>query len=395
MKSKTKSVIASILAGTMFLSYMPSLKYSKIKRETKKDNTYITLNNDTNDICKVFAENVRLNKNLSEEEQELVIKSFAEGFLKDYAIYLDEESIIKLCTSARTVDVKFMNELILNHAWWAGSFNPFTNTYSVAFDDEELCSHEQLHAALRNNMHSTGLTSYLFGYALNEGAVSMCNKGNDGYYEEEFIITQIGLIIGYENLIDIILNKNIKALIEEISKYTTKFNAIRLVSLLDLNIFSRYEITSSSTKYADYDQNDYVTENDVTLEYGKRYVSRYNNVNKIISEMFEKRFGTSISESNLGKFIINSDLYDLGKGSVNFYYALNFTSDGNIKITTFSRKSKLGKAGYLKPKEEYIYSIEELNNIDFNEWYDTSKEGKNYYYDDNEKEHSPHIITLK
>lgn len=370
-----KRILAGILSGVLALTLIPNIKfYSKkisVGNAISSDSS-LDLNN-IEMIKKLFEDSINKNKNLSDKEKVIIIDSFEENVLNKYAEFMDEESIINMCTSAQTIDIKLMSTLAKKIGWWSGSYNSYTNRYSVySLEDNFTVSHENLHAITKNGLATTGLSTLMFGYGFNEGAVSLFND-DYGYFEKCVIVNDLALILGIEKVFDLYTNGNTFELIKELSKYTSIQKAIELVSILDAMVFSEYKDTFVSKITDNYDRQ--IDEDSKYGElkefYSESYLDNFYKAREIIDEIFENKYKVNITESDLGKFIINSDGYTLGINNLDFYYTLWI--DGNkIKINAYPDFDKLNIKGnsfdYFDISCTYLYSLEELKNIKFNEW---------------------------
>lgn len=314
-------------------------------------------NSKTEDIIKLFNYYLMQNNKLNDKEKDTICTSFTKNFLINYAKYLDEETIIKMCTSAKTVDIKMMNEILEEIAWWVGSYNPFTNRFSVSYLSDQLVSHEKTHAILKNNMFETGLG--FFGYGLNEGLTAFCN--NDLIYgDNQIIVNYLMFIVGFDKMIDIFLNKDLNCLIEELSKYTSKENVLKLISLTTINTFADYKM--------DFIYNLTKAE-DIQLSNLEKIYNRNKKIYGIIDEMFKNKYKEDVKNNNLGKFIVNSagyteELFNLG----DFYYTLNFNEKGFIDINVVGVKSIDVYGNKISNEIRYTCSLEQLKNISFEKW---------------------------
>ncbi len=385
-KNKTiaKRTLSGILSLTLLISLISNIKYYVERAAVENSVSFsneleLDENERVKNIRELFERSLYKNKKLSEEEKKIIITSFEENFLNHYAKYLDYDSIVDLCVSAQTVDIKLMSDFARKWGWWSGSFNPYSNRYSIADYDGELVSHENLHAILKRGLMSTGLNTLVWGYGLNEGATSLFN--NDfAYVEESIVINNLALIIGFEEMLDCYLNGNTFELVNKMCKYTSLTNALKLITLTDINVFSGYYDTfSQKFKEESYEE-----------DYSEQFLNRFSIIRDIVSEMYENKFGKKITDDNLGKYITNSDGFTLGKNNFEFFYTFWFNQDGQINLTAVGTElietiDENGNENIEIPSKNYVYSIEELQNLNFEDWIDMARNDLNKLEKNGEK----------
>lgn len=323
-KIETKKVIKKAIAVTsgvvIIFSSIPSINYQLTKQSVVNDTVIIAdFNNDeskTEYVKELFKENIEQNKNIDDATKKIIVDSFNEYFLDTYAKYLSEETIIKMCTTARTEKVREINDFTRLWCWWSGSFNPIANRYTVYnFNEKEMpvIAHEQAHSILRNGPFGTGLTNFLLGYSVNEGMTGLSTDGS--YIDPSKLCSSIGVIIGNDKLASYYLNYDLNGLTKELSKYLPKKDVIKLLNLSDINVFFDYIKTfENKMKYL------FIKPSfDELYTDSESYVDRENEIILILNKALENKITKEQYSYEYGEFL---------KNSINFTDKENLNYDG-------------------------------------------------------------------
>lgn len=323
-KKTIKKVIAVTSGVIIIFSAAPSINYQITKQNVVNDTVIIAdFDNDeskTEYVKELFKRNIEQNKNIDDETKKLIVESFNTYFLDTYAVYLTEDTIINMCTMARTEKVREMSDFTKLWCWWGGSFNPVTNRYTASSFSEEkmpVIAHEQTHAILRNGPFGTGLTKNLLGYSVNEGMTSLST--DDSYVDPGRLCSSIGVIIGNDKLASYYLNYDLDGLIDELSKYLPKKDVIRLLNLSDINVFSDYAKTFKiNLKYLVLKPSFNELYDELYTD-SEGYLNRENEIIKILNKALENKFTQKQYPY---------EYYELLKNSVNFTDKESLDYDG-------------------------------------------------------------------
>ncbi len=402
-KKLPKRIISGSLAAAMIFSLVPNIEYYITKYNVENEITFSDSSDLKEDsISDLFWQNLQKNNKLTAEEKKLIYNNFKEYFLDKYSKYLDENSIVSMCASARTIDMKEMSEFAKKWSWWSGSYNPYTNRVSVSsYDDKPLIAHEDLHANLKNGIISTGLNRAFFGYGLNEGGTSLhSDNASYGYFNERNYFTKIGLIIGYDKMMDIYTNGKINDLVDELSIYMPKIDAIKLVSLIDINVYNEYKsdfvnrikrnigIESEpeiSDEYDVLDPEDYkkIEDEYTAFYYGKNYVKRLDEIQNLIFKLYQGKYGEKIEENPILYNIFTEERYDSNE---RFSYTIDVNEYGKVVIN-IEDKLLLNPAALICRKNtlELVYDFDEFRSLRVDNWVlDVTKkldENISFYYE--------------
>lgn len=143
-------------------------------------------------------------------------------------------------------DVKIKKKLYLKLLGIFGKYNSYEN--SIEYSAEKAIAHELLHLAStcydkKNNTGQCGFVHYngllTFGRALNEGYTDLLarrffNQKTRIYHDEVITAHFLELLVGEKNMHQYYFNNNIVGLINHLSKYMDKKDAIKF--LLDMNL---------------------------------------------------------------------------------------------------------------------------------------------------------------
>lgn len=364
--------IMALLSGALVLyNITPTLKYSLAKHNITQKNEIVMAinkeNNKTEYVKQLFADNINKNKNLTDDEKELLINSFNEYFLNDHAHELSEDNIINMCMVAKTEDIKKISYFTKTFSWWSGSYNPLTNRFSYASENKEVAAHEQLHAILKNGTSGTGFTNYLIGYAINEGMTA--NNIGNGYHTERLLTSAIGTIIGNDKLSECFYNHDLKALTTELCKYSSKKEVLELLLLSDFEIFRSYFFTFKS-KFIDeakklnlidnYEDSCYLLNEKYCDE---DYYERQEKIKLILINMYEKKNGGKMEDDSFGNFLKYSNYFCNSKvqNIDTLNYDVFFEDSNHTKILFWIFD------GEKYHSCEFIFEDTEIKNLDFNE----------------------------
>lgn len=332
-KHVLKKTLSSVLAVVTISGLIPAAKYHTARKimpfDAKSIVDYDTADK-TQKVCEIFADGINGNKNLPKEYKEIIIEAFTDLFLEQNGQYLTEEAIINMWAVARTEKVEELSEFILEHGWWYGDYNPFTNKYT--FDNtahKALIAHEQLHAILKHGSFGTGLTNFLLGYSLNEGLTSLSIEGeqySDTYNHEQWQANYFSLIIGLEKVYGFYINHDLSSLLKEMSKYLTLYESLELLALMDINIFSGYFQTflSKNSMLSAKMQN--------SLENNE--LKSNTRIRELLKKLYLNKNGNIVD--NFGELIFNSAYFnsdDYNPGEI--FYEINLLSPEVVEINFF------------------------------------------------------------
>ena len=181
-------------------------------------------------IAELFTYGIKSNPYLSEEYKEIIIESFCSDVIYPYGYLFTDKLIDNIYAVASTEKVGDSEKWFFVKNKGGESDYPL-NAFFVGDGVEgnyDTFAHEQLHG-IRNY----GLTNCLPS-VIEEAGTSIFSTG--GYPEETNIFNFIGMIIGYDKLVEIYFNNDTKALKQEFCKYMSESDASELISALNINI---------------------------------------------------------------------------------------------------------------------------------------------------------------
>ena len=300
---RAKKTVVALIISSVLISSIPILEYKVSLLKSKNNNAVemVAENPDrtTEDINRLFADSIRNNKKLTTEQQEKIIKSFKEHCIEPYGDMFTDEMIYNMCAVAATESAEGMSQEDKEKGIYAGEYYSYENKLVLRdWNDETTIAHEQLHAVLRANLIDCGYHNYKDeGIGLNEGMTANFTKDNQSYYEEGKLCDTLGLIIGYDKLINNFYNSDLNGLKEEISKYLSSSETNELVTIMD-----QYTI--------DYREYNYNYKNNIGVDeetYEKKQQEKINRANELLKIIFESKYKIKPEDSNLGRIIFGQD----------------------------------------------------------------------------------------
>lgn len=338
LKSKGKKIkiiikrtLLGVVSAALIFSLLPNVQY-QIALQKANNDTYIkdVLSSDETreeKIAKIFEEAINNNENISSELKKRIIDSFTTQVINRAGCFFTDKTIMNMYAVASTEKIKEMSNFSKEHGWWSGNYNPYTNTYSLYNGEESdysLIAHEQLHAILKNGLINTGFTNGLNGYGINEAATSLLGKNDYSYSDERNALNILSMIIGYNTVLQYYVNSDLAGLKKELNKYIPPEETNKLISNIDLDVFSSYFETFLQKNHIQYNED----------KLYERYNNRRQQNIEILKHLFENKYGVQIENSKLGQLIFNS-AYFINPEDLDFdksYYSFSFKSEQSISI---------------------------------------------------------------
>lgn len=335
-KFSIKRTLLGVISAALVFPSIPNVEY-QIALKKANNSTYIeeVLSTDQSreeQIAQIFAEAIENNNNIPDDIKDRVIESFTTQVINRAGGFFTDETIRNMYAVASTEKITEMSSFSKEHGWWGGDYNSYTNTYSLYASTEQsnssLIAHEQLHAILKKGLIDTGLTNGLNGYGMNEAFTTLFGENDYSYSQESNIVDILGAIIGYNDLVQYYVNRDLSGLKKELNQYLSPKETNKLIRNIDLDVFSGYLET-------------FLEKNNIPYNADKLYESaksrRLQNIESL-KKIFENKYGVSIEESKLGQLIFNSlffiddDKFDPHQS----YYTITFSDENNIKISMFN-----------------------------------------------------------
>ena len=364
-QSGKKKIIRRVIAGAtttaLAISLFPTVNYDIAKYKAKHNFEIQEILNYSNEektkkIAELFEEAIKSNKKIEEESKSKIIESFTTLVIEPHGSEFSEDTIINMYAVASTEGVTKMSDFAVEHGWWGGDYNTYTNSFSInpnSVESEELIAHEQLHGILKDGNFGTGLTNFLDGYGINEALTTMLTENDYSYCEEEIMANMLGLIIGYDKLINYYLNSDLEGLKEEISQYISKEETNKLISNIDKYVFLRYYKEFLINNEIDYDYEKLSTKEDEKMK----------DIKSLLISLCEGKYDCKVDECNIGKLLLSDDIFieDWDPESeclVGVYYI----GAGKVELVLY-RWGLVG-ASIKEFTKKYTYKVDELESID-------------------------------
>lgn len=352
---RAKKTVVALIISSVLISSIPILEYKVSLLKSKNNNAVemVAENHDrtVEDINRLFADTIRNNKKLTTEQQEKIIKSFKEHCIEPYGDMFTDEMIYNMCAVAATESAEDMSQEDKEKGIYAGEYYSYENKLVLRdWNDETTIAHEQLHAVLRANLIDCGYHNYKDeGIGLNEGMTANFTKDDQAYYEEGKLCDTLGLIIGYDKLINNFYNSDLNGLKEDISKYLSSSETNELVTIMD-----QYTI--------DYREYNYNYKNNIEVDqesYEKTQQEKIDRANELLKKVFESKYQVQPENCNLGRIIFgqdgvskaDSDLYDP-------FYVIDINNYNSVDIVVLKAP---------KIKDEWIDGVYTVYN---DKWYE-------------------------
>ena len=333
------SIIGLLVSGTLF-SLIPNIKYGKALIDVKNNAKIVSLVEDEENRVEnmkfLYESAVENNDNIPDKIKDLFIHSFEESVIEPYGELFTEEGIYNMIAVVSTEHVSEMSDLAKNCGWYDGNYSPYFNWLTLCeLDDEEVISHEQVHAVLKSGLFTTGFATLLKGYGINEALTVSLGENDYSYNYQSNLIDSLGVVIGYDKLYAYFLNRDLDGLKDELEKYLSKEEATRLISMFSIDVFREYFYYFLDNNNIPYSEEKMAMKNKMS----------FNEFRALIKKIYEVKNNCQAEDTFVGRELfykqgfLSTDAYDPDVSSFFFCYG----GPGKVIVMYFpERESTFG-----------------------------------------------------